>query len=125
MIATLASLSRVIDAFFFSRDHLQWLDVSNNKLTSIEPAITNFPNLVILYMHGNEIAKLKEINKLGTLKSLKKLTLHANPIEEVRNYRMHVCTVMPRLTMLDFIDMTKLDRDRAQTWDALKCKPKY
>eukprot|EP00240_Pyramimonas_obovata_P014670 CAMPEP_0118922436 /NCGR_PEP_ID=MMETSP1169-20130426/1360_1 /TAXON_ID=36882 /ORGANISM="Pyramimonas obovata, Strain CCMP722" /LENGTH=199 /DNA_ID=CAMNT_0006863301 /DNA_START=161 /DNA_END=760 /DNA_ORIENTATION=+ len=124
-IATLAPLCKIVDSFFFSREKLQWLDVSNNKLTKIEPAILDFPNLIILYMHGNEIERLKEVDKLEPLKNLKKLTLHANPIEEVKNYRMHVCTVLPQLTMLDFINMTKVDRDKAATWHALKFKPKY
>ena len=35
-------------------------DVSHNRLTTIEPILLQFPNLQILYMHGNEIAKLKE-----------------------------------------------------------------
>ena len=65
------------------------------------------------------------VNKLAELQHLKKLTLHANPIEEVKNYRLHVFTQIPQLRMLDFINMTKVGRDKAQTWNSLKFKPKF
>jgi len=64
------------------------------------------------------------VDKLAGLTQLKKLTLHANPIEEIKNYRLHVFTQIPSLRMLDFINMTKVGRDKAQTWEALKFKPK-
>eukprot|EP00238_Polyblepharides_amylifera_P009982 CAMPEP_0196589548 /NCGR_PEP_ID=MMETSP1081-20130531/63889_1 /TAXON_ID=36882 /ORGANISM="Pyramimonas amylifera, Strain CCMP720" /LENGTH=178 /DNA_ID=CAMNT_0041912387 /DNA_START=113 /DNA_END=649 /DNA_ORIENTATION=+ len=124
-ITTLELLPRVIERFFCSFEQLQWLDVSHNKLTTIEPVILQMTHLRILYLHGNEITKLKEVDKLSGLQRLKKLTLHANPIEEIKNYRNHVFTVFPQLQILDFIKMTKVDRDRAQTWDKLKFKPVY
>jgi hypothetical protein len=65
---------------------------------------------------------LREINKLGKMTKLKKLTFHGNPIEEAPNYRLHCVTQVPQLHMLDFISMTKLDRDRAQVWHSLRYK---
>lgn len=122
---TIVSLPRIVNAFFMGPENLLWLDVSHNRLTTIEPILLSFPNLSILYMHGNEITKLKEVNKLVELQHLKKLTLHGNPVEEIMNYRLHVFTQIPQLRMLDFINCTKVDRDKAGTWDALKFKPKY
>jgi hypothetical protein len=45
-----------------------------------------------------------------------------NPIEEIPNYRLHCVTAIPQLHMLDFISMTKLDRDRAMVWHNLRYK---
>lgn len=43
--------------------------------------ITEFENLQILYLHGNMIKDMKEIEKLSVMKSLRKLTFHGNPVE--------------------------------------------
>lgn len=91
-------------------------------MQTIEAVLLQFPNLMMLYMHGNQITSLREINKLGKMTKLKKLTFHGNPIEEAPNYRLHCVTQVPQLHMLDFISMTKLDRDRAQVWHSLRYK---
>jgi Leucine-rich repeat (LRR) protein len=41
-----------------------------------------FENLEILYLHANHITNVKEVDKLGNFKKLKKLTLHGNEIEK-------------------------------------------
>jgi Leucine-rich repeat (LRR) protein len=46
--------------------------------------VTEFENLQILYLHGNLIKDLKEIEKLNVMKSLRKLTLHGNPVENIK-----------------------------------------
>ena len=43
--------------------------------------LCQFQNLQILYLHGNTITNLNEVDKLIELPNLKKLTLHGNPIE--------------------------------------------
>jgi len=43
--------------------------------------ILDFPDLQILYLHGNAISDMKEVEKLTMLKNLKKLSLHGNPLE--------------------------------------------
>lgn len=40
-----------------------------------------------LQLHGNDIGDLGEVDKLGVLPQLRRLTLHGNPMEEVRGYR--------------------------------------
>ena len=58
---------------------LQWLDLSNNKLTRIEAAeLVKFPNLSSLNLHGNHISSLKDVKDLGVLSKLSKFTIHNN-----------------------------------------------
>ena len=38
-------------------------------------------SLQILYLHGNQIKTLGEVDKLGNMPQLSKLSLHGNPIE--------------------------------------------
>jgi hypothetical protein len=38
-------------------------------------------------MHGNNIPKLKEANKLAGLTDLRTLTLHGNPLAQAQDYR--------------------------------------
>mmetsp|Transcript_38452 Transcript_38452/g.46391 ORF Transcript_38452/g.46391 Transcript_38452/m.46391 type:complete len:230 (-) Transcript_38452:431-1120(-) len=102
-----------------SPEQLQWLDVAHNELTTVDPILLKFPNITVLYLHGNKIASLKEVDKLAKLPNLKKLSLHGNPVEELPNYRLHVSTSIPHLQMLDFINITKVDRDKAGTWKQL------
>lgn len=49
--------------------------------------LTTFFNLSVLYLHGNSIQRLGEVNKLAVLPRLRSLTLHGNPIEEEKGYR--------------------------------------
>mmetsp|Transcript_41145 Transcript_41145/g.66169 ORF Transcript_41145/g.66169 Transcript_41145/m.66169 type:complete len:315 (+) Transcript_41145:81-1025(+) len=59
-------------------EDLRWLDLSYNKLTDIDVVLTKFPKLSMLYLHGNSIRDLNQVQKLKSLKNLKKLTLHGN-----------------------------------------------
>ena len=46
--------------------------------------LSEFVNLQILYLHGNQINDISQIDQLTPLRSLRKLTLHGNPIENVK-----------------------------------------
>ena len=52
-----------------------------------QQVLTTFFNLSVLYLHGNSIQRLGEVNKLAALPRLRSLTLHGNPIEEEKGYR--------------------------------------
>ncbi|KAI2561593.1 hypothetical protein G5576_006151 [Homo sapiens] len=67
-------------------ENLAWIDLSFNDLTSIDPVLTTFFNLSVLYLHGNSIQRLGEVNKLAVLPRLRSLTLHGNPMEEEKGY---------------------------------------
>lgn len=102
--------------------------------------LTTFRALRSLQLHGNSISSLAEVDKLGVLPQLRRLTLHGNPMEEQRGYRYprggallprreqgesphaplkpcsprsYVLSLLPHLTSLDFSGVTKQDREDA------------
>ncbi|XP_045433746.1 leucine-rich repeat-containing protein 51 isoform X2 [Pipistrellus kuhlii] len=89
-------------------ENLAWIDLSFNDLTSIDPVLTTFFNLSVLYLHGNSIQRLGEVNKLAILPRLRSLTLHGNPMEEEKGYR----------------GVTKADRTSAEVWKRMNIRPK-
>ncbi|XP_059786864.1 leucine-rich repeat-containing protein 51 isoform X1 [Balaenoptera ricei] len=86
--------------------------------------LTTFFNLSVLYLHGNSIQRLGEVNKLAVLPRLRSLTLHGNPIEEEKGYRQYVLCTLPRITTFDFSGVTKADRTTAEVWKRMNIKPK-
>ncbi|GFR81807.1 leucine-rich repeat-containing protein 51 [Elysia marginata] len=120
------NLMTIATSLFESPSNIGWIDLSFNNLVHIDPVLTQFENLKILYLHGNEITDVKEINKLGTISKLWKLTLHGNPMEDVKGYRLYVLSTLPQLLSLDFSRVTKCDRRTAQTYKNFNnpCRPK-
>eukprot|EP00439_Symbiodinium_sp_Y106_P028927 s2794_g3.t1 len=55
--------------------NLQWLDVSFNHLTAVDPEILQFPNMKALYLHGNNLSKLGDVERLKKLPKLISLTM--------------------------------------------------
>ena len=101
------------------------LDLSLNHLKTIDPALLWLTNLATLYLHGNHIEKLAEVDKLKPLEKLIGITLHGNEIEKDKSYRTYVITRLPHLKRLDFGLLTKGDRDLAASWLKLShTKPK-
>ena len=98
---------------------LGWLDLSFNHLTTIDRSILEFPDLSVLYLHGNDIADLKQIDMLQDLHKLRSLTLHGNPIECQFGYRPYVLGKCPNLKNFDFSGVTKSDWATAKTWNVL------
>jgi hypothetical protein len=70
----------------------------------------------VLYLHGNKVKRLTDVAKLANLPHLTRLTLHGNPIAEMAIYPLYVPAHIPALQSLDFGCITKVDRDRAGTW---------
>ncbi|XP_041479666.1 leucine-rich repeat-containing protein 51-like isoform X2 [Lytechinus variegatus] len=99
-----------------SPQELYWLDLSFNYLITIDEVILNFPNIRILYLHGNAIEDVKEIDKLAQLQHLFKLTLHGNPVESDPGYRQRVLSKLPNLKTLDCSEVTKADREKSQVY---------
>ncbi|XP_028342666.1 leucine-rich repeat-containing protein 51-like, partial [Physeter macrocephalus] len=89
-----------------------------------QQVLTTFFNLSVLYLHGNSIQRLGEVNKLAVLPRLRSLTLHGNPIEEEKGYRQYVLCTLPRITTFDFSGVTKADRTTAEVWKRMNIKPK-
>ncbi|XP_076765515.1 leucine-rich repeat-containing protein 51 [Xylocopa sonorina] len=93
--------------------HLSWLDLSFNEIGKIGDDITKFPNLKIVYLHGNNISNINDIVKLKKLQNLKTLTLHGNPIENLPYYRGYIVHILPQLTALDFSAVLSAERKKA------------
>ncbi|XP_047371939.1 leucine-rich repeat-containing protein 51 isoform X2 [Sciurus carolinensis] len=104
----LKDFNQVVSQLLEHPENLAWIDLSFNDLTSIDPILTTFFNLSVLYLHGNSIQSLGEVNKLAVLPRLRSLTLHGNPIEEEKGYS----------------GVTKADRTTAEVWKRMNIKPK-
>ncbi|KAM6386360.1 leucine-rich repeat-containing protein 51 isoform 2-T2 [Alca torda] len=139
-LEALGGLPPTLEQLLVTPAQLHWLDLSFNCLTDIDPVcretvpqfpwgagagvsqadgrggpqvLTTFRTLRSLQLHGNNIGSLAEVDKLGVLPQLRRLTLHGNPMEEQRGYRSYVLSLLPHLTSLDFSGVTKQDRDDA------------
>ncbi|PAA67101.1 hypothetical protein BOX15_Mlig024484g2 [Macrostomum lignano] len=115
-IESVASLPEFVTELFASPSNLSWIDLSHNCLTTIPDVLLSFPNLQILNLHSNRIEDLQQVEKLGQLRQLKKLSLHANPIEKQKGYFYFVLGLVPTLNTLDFSGITKGERKSAETW---------
>lgn len=74
----------------------------------------------MLYFHGNNIRRIKEVDKLSSLHRLKSLSLHGNPIESVDGYRQYILIRIPQLQTLDFSGITKADRKTSDVWSKIQ-----
>ena len=78
--------------------------------------ISHFPALNVLYLHGNRISRLPEVQRIARVCELRKLTLHGNPIESNKHYRFYVLFHCPSLQQLDFSSITKQQMTNVATW---------
>lgn len=91
------------------------LDISFNKITTINDQLFLLTNLKTLYLHSNKINDLNEIQKLTSLTKLRRLTLENNPIMELYNkfYRSLVIHYLPQIKWLDFHTISKVEKNKA------------
>ncbi len=89
-LTNLEGFQEVIEKVMDTPKRLSWIDVSFNKLTTIDAALTMYPNLSNLYLHANNITELKEIKKLSKCPNLRMVTLHGNPVVEKKYYRYSI-----------------------------------
>lgn len=115
-LTSVDGLTNIISFLFQHPMYLSWLDFSFNRLTEISTVFCDLPYLQILYLHGNCIAELSQVENLRAATRLKKLTLHGNPIENVKDYRNSVLTTIPSLNEFDFSCVVKSDRTNAEVW---------
>jgi Leucine-rich repeat (LRR) protein len=91
-------------------EEVLWIDLSFNKLKSLDELVESYPNLRVLYLHGNKIEHLSQLDSLSHLKELRNLTIHGNPVVDEPNYRFFILSRLPKLKHLDFSAITKQDR---------------
>jgi len=91
-------------------EEIAWLDLSFNHIEEVTDDILEFPNLKMLYLHGNKISHLPQLSRLALLPNLYSLTLHGNPLETRTGYRASVLAMLPYLRSLDFAKVTESER---------------
>ncbi|XP_065173414.1 leucine-rich repeat-containing protein 51-like [Atheta coriaria] len=122
-IASLRNIHDFVNNTLEFPELLGFLDVSCNELTEIHNDLFRFPNITVLYLHGNKLSEPKDIFALRKLKKLQHLTIYANPWcerTELGNMRQLVASYLPRLNKLDHNRFTRLERDAPLSTHALK-----
>ncbi|KAM4524091.1 leucine-rich repeat-containing protein 51-like [Odontesthes bonariensis] len=109
-ITDLGGLQFMLSGFLAQPSVLGWLDLSCNKITLVDSVLCELQELRVLYLHGNSIWNLTEIDKLGQLMHLHTITLHGNGIESIKGYRNHVILHLPHLKTMDFSLVTRDER---------------
>ncbi|XP_019741465.1 leucine-rich repeat-containing protein 51 [Hippocampus comes] len=115
-IRNLYDLNKTISHFMAEPSLLAWLDLSFNRITNIDKVLCELPQLRVLYLHGNRIFSLSEVDKLRSLSHLHTITLHGNVIETNKAYRSHVISTLRGLKTMDFSVVTPQERALAQIW---------
>ncbi|EEB12406.1 leucine-rich repeat-containing protein, putative [Pediculus humanus corporis] len=107
-IVSVQGIRDMVFQVFEIPENLTWIDLSFNKLTYIHPEFSELRSLKILYLHGNHFTQFTPV-----LYHLH-LTLHGNPIEEVKGYRQRIISVLPNLKSLDFTNVTNSDIENVE-----------
>lgn len=117
MLETVVGLPTALESCMLSPlVNLQWIDLSFNQLTTVEPELLVFENLKALYLHGNCIKAMTAMNKLRKLTKLLSLTLNGNPIESNKCYRPYTIGCLPMLKSLDHSTITEDELGSAIEW---------
>merc|ERR1712193_160599 len=94
---------------------LRILFLNNNQINRISLGLeSHIPNLEMLILAGNNIEKLKDLDHLCLLESLKYLSLIGNPISKMKDYRHHVISRCKYLKWLDYIKVSLKEREQAE-----------
>ncbi|XP_078102489.1 leucine-rich repeat-containing protein 51 isoform X2 [Sander vitreus] len=115
-ISDLHDLQKTVSHFLAEPSQLAWLDLSFNKISHIDQVLCELRDLRVLYLHGNSIYILSEVDRLGVLPHLHTITLHGNVIETNKAYRNRVISALPRLKTMDFSAVTRQERVMAKIW---------
>ncbi len=70
-------------------------------VTLLFQVLCDFRSLQILYLQGNLIKEIKEVDKLCGLPKLRKLSLHGNPIDREKVMKPIICGVTREPHTLD------------------------
>ena len=82
------------------------ITLSANNIKSLK-VFQHCKKLSELFLRKNQISSLKELFYLHDLENLKTLWLSDNPITKEKDYRLFTIAVLPHITNLDEIQVTK------------------
>ncbi|KAF2881896.1 hypothetical protein ILUMI_24277 [Ignelater luminosus] len=119
-LTNIQHVDTLVHAVLEQPEKLGWIDFSFNYITHLDDGLLKFPNLKIVYFHGNLIKDLDEIFKLRSLSRLRSVTFHGNPISEDLRYRMFVITYLPQVVNLDFSPVTNAEKCQPKPPEAVK-----
>ena len=94
-----------------SLPNIEVLSLSNNCIGSLAP-FGGCSKLRELYLRGNRVCALEELQHLAGLQQLRLLWLTRNPIAELPGYRAAVLRALPQLEKLD--DMVVTEQEVAE-----------
>jgi hypothetical protein len=117
-LCSLEALPECLEPVLLLPHKLQWLDLSFNQISHIEPIASACPSLRLLYLHVNAVTEPRQLDALSQLAHLHTLTLHGNEVENAPNYRFRLASNLPTLKNLDFSALTIVEKDKARTWAA-------
>jgi hypothetical protein len=122
-LTTLEGVKEALERVVEDLSEVKWLDLSFNSLgpgTAEKIAAMGVPRLQKLYLHGNNIEHLSEMDALAAeFSSLKSLTMHGTPVREQATYRQYAVSTIPTLVKLDLTPVTPAERDSASSWRAM------
>ena len=103
----LPNITFEIPSNFKKIDLIQWLDLSNNKLSFIHKDISTLINLKILNLNDNLFTDINKITNLNEIKNLISLSFIGNKIIKIPGYRQFVIEMCPILQQLDSAQVTE------------------
>lgn len=109
-IETTAAASAMVTSVVEVPLQLAWLDLSFNQIYDIDDSLLQFPNLKIVYLHGNQVQNVSSVSMLQGLQGLRTLTLHGNPLTTIPHYRSCIVHMLPAVTNLDFSPIMESER---------------
>ena len=86
-LADISDLISCLDKLVVDTTAITYVNLAVNELTKIDPCLCDLPSLKMLFLEGNAIREIQEVEKLGGCPDLVKLALHGNPMETTRDYR--------------------------------------
>merc|ERR1711900_66943 len=89
-LENLKGFPEALEAINIQPNKLTFLDLSWNMLAKIPAELLQYPSLKALYLHGNKIEKIPQVDKLKKLPLPRSFTSNGNPIKCVPNYRVYV-----------------------------------
>ncbi|KAF9097243.1 U2 small nuclear ribonucleoprotein A' [Mortierella sp. GBA35] len=94
---------------------LKTLLLSNNRISKIDSDLSNYlPNLNTLVLTNNAITELSDLQGLNGCKFLEYLSLLDNPVTKKKYYRLYVIWRLPSVRILDFVKVSKKERQEAK-----------
>ena len=93
---------------------------SISRISSNSVLASNLPNLKALILTNNKISSFSEIYNIANFKKLEVLSLLDNTVSLSANYKRYIVVKMPSVKILDFVRITKKDRESAEQWSKSK-----